>query len=234
MSITETPEAEVAPVFNVERAEEVLRAIFSVPHEHKQESWFEVNDFQDLPEVGSVGHKDEDGTVVETRTVTINTMLEGSCGTTACIAGWASLLAGWQVRTSLEIHSDGWEHMDHEIVSPQGEVTQHTSSPDFEAEGARALGLTDAEANELFFIMDERYAISALYSRIKFGDASRDMGTSDLAEHFGIEMPDDDDYYEDEELDHVVDQIVAKIREEYPPLTVVDLMGAGASADGSA
>ena len=204
--------------FNVKLAEDVLRSILTVPEEHLQEQWFVVNDFNELPTVGSTIQKDEDGGFSETKTVTVNTMLEGSCGTSACIAGWATLHAGWEFNTTLEVSPDGWEDLSYEVISPEGESETFASAPELEIEGARALGLTYDQAHDLFFTMDEREATIRLYALIKGWptDIFR------VAANLSIDIEKDEFGYADEE--DMVDRIIEEIKQEYPPFTPSELM----------
>lgn len=207
------------PTFNIKRAEDVLRSIFAMPESHQQDQWFDVYDFQQLP--------DKDATVktvlgegtVETRTVTIGGMLEGSCGSTACIAGWAALHAGWQIRTSMTTSPDGWENQHGVIISPNGEEEEYSGGPDLETEGAEALGLSEEDAHSLFFTMNEHEAIIQLYSLIK-GDELYDNNVWDLAEHFDIEVSEKGEFiYNTEEYDELLEKVTEAIKDEYPPLT---------------
>lgn len=204
--------------FNVKLAEDVLRSILTVPEEHLQDQWFEVHNFEELPAVGSIGQKDEDGSSSETRTVTVSTMLEGSCGTSACIAGWATLHAGWKFNTTLEISPDGWEGLSYEVVSPEGDSETFTSSPDLEIDGARALGLAFDQAQDLFFTMDERLAIVRLYALIK----GWSMNPSRVAANLSIDIEKDEFGGVDEE--ELWDKIIEEIKREYPPFTPSELM----------
>lgn len=203
--------------FNVKLAEDVLRSILTAPEEHRQEQWFDVNDFSEVPSVGSTIQKDEDGSSSETRTITVGTMLEGSCGTTACIAGWATLHAGWKFNTTLEISPEGWEDLSYEVVSPEGKSETFFSNPDLEIKGARALGLTFDQAQDLFFTMDERYATIRLYALIK--GWSTDI--FHVAANLSIDIEKGEFGYVDEE--ELVDKIYNEIEQEYPPFTSSEL-----------
>lgn len=203
--------------FNVKLAEDVLRSILTVPEEHLQEQWFQVHHFDELPTVGSIGQKDEDGSSSETRTITVGAMLEGYCGTTACIAGWATLHAGWKFNTTLEVSPDGWEGLSYEVVSPEGESETFSSTPDLEIDGARALGLTLDQAQDLFFTMDEQIATVRLYALIK--GWSTDI--FDVAANLSIDIEKDEFGYVDEE--EMVVKIYNKIKQEYPPFTSSEL-----------
>ena len=217
MSDTKYEHEDEKNVFNVKRAEDVLRSILTVPEEHLQDQWFEVNDFNGVPTVVSTTQEDEDGGFSETKTVTVNTMLEGSCATTACIAGWATLHAGWKFNTTLEVSPDGWEGLSYEVVSPEGETETFPSPPELEIEGARALGLTYDQAHDLFFTMDERDATVRLYALIK--GWSTDI--FDVAANLSIDIEDEFGYVDGEEL---WDKIIEEIKQEYPPFTPSELM----------
>lgn len=221
MSTTDTLQDEKV-VFNTKRAEMVLRSILALPDEHNQEQWFEVIDFDALPEEGKVDETDDEGVVTKTRTITVNSMMEGTCGTTACIAGWAALHAGWKFNTTMEISPhDGWTAMTYETISPTGESEHLTSTPDLETQGAEALGLTHEQAQTLFFTMDEKFATVQLYALIK----GLPMDLLDVANHFDIDTTNDDDNF-DLDLnyeDEIVDQIIDHIKVEYPPFSSGEL-----------
>lgn len=207
--------------FNVKLAEDVLRSIFTVPENHLQDQWFEVAYFSEVPTVGSTIQKYEDGSSSETRTVTVNTMLEGSCGTTACIAGWATLHAGWKFNTTLEVSRDGWGGLSwgglsYEVVSPEGESETFSSTPDLEIEGARALGLTFDQAQDLFYTMDEKEAAIRLYSLIKGWPTD----IFNVAAILSIDIKDEFGGVDEEEL---VVKIYNEIQQEYPPFTSSEL-----------
>lgn len=218
MSYAQTYDVEETPVFNKKRAEDVLRSVLSFPEEHLQDQWLEVKDFSQTSEIESSPEEDEDGNSVETRTVTVNSMLEGSCGTTACIAGWAVLHAGWKFNTTLKISPDGWESISYESISPTGDREELASVPELERQGKRALGLTDDQVETLFFTMDEKLATIRLYSLIK--------GWNDdlfsIASNLNIDVDQDEDGYFDE--DGVMDQIIAEIKDEYPPFSYTEIV----------
>jgi len=67
---------------------------------------------------------------------------ELDCGTTMCAAGWALHLTGWNLRT---LKREGFSS----IAMAENPTTGETG--DIKMVAARALGLTSAEAEELFF-----------------------------------------------------------------------------------
>lgn len=135
---------------NTEIAEKVLRSIFAEPDRHEQRTWLTV------PE-------DPEGPYV----IDSSTMSE-SCGTSACIAGWAALHAGWKVEVHLS-GLGGGRRLD--LVSPEGEkVNQDVYNVDLKTAGRDALGISNLEAASIFHMMDERFAVVSLYSLVKTGD----------------------------------------------------------------
>lgn len=211
---------------NVPLAEEVLRSITAQPEEHDQASWFEVTDFDNLPGEARVVYENEDDRE-EIKTVNVRGMLEGSCGSTACVAGWAALLSGWEVNTVRSLTGNG-EFVDTSAVSPDGE---EVSGVDFELQGREALELSEQDARFLFFDTDDTTAIIALYGLIKGVDDPFD--TVEVARHLGLSLPQDapnDGWLEDDELDDLTEQVLVRVRDEYPPLTLEEWLQRHASA----
>ena len=206
--------------FNVPLAEEVLRSIIGHPEEHDQSTWFEVTDYEKLPKVDL--SRDQTGDAAEESvTVTVQGMLEGSCGSTACIAGWAALLSGWKVRTTKITWDDGFEEVESIAVSPEG--TKQRGSVDFEEEGGELLGLDYDDAHFLFYNTEGEQAIVVLYGHIKGVENPRQV--TSVARHLGIAHEGVHPGYEDDDLAPSVffdltGVVVAEIRKEYPPLTV--------------
>ena len=206
--------------FNVPLAEEVLRSIIGHPEEHDQSTWFEVTDYEKLPKVDL--SRDQTGDAAEESvTVTVQGMLEGSCGSTACIAGWAALLSGWKVRTTKITWDDGFEEVESIAVSPEG--TKQRGSVDFEEEGGELLGLDYDDAHFLFYNTEGEQAIVVLYGYIKGINDPRQV--TSVARHLGVTHEDaqpgcGDDDLSPSVLFDLTKAVVAEIRKEYPPLTV--------------
>lgn len=205
---------------NIPLAEEVLRSIIGHPEEHDQSTWFEVTDYEKLPKIDLSRDQTEDA-AEESVTVTVQGMLEGSCGSTACIAGWAALLSGWKVRTTKITWDDGSEDVESIAVSPEG--TQQRGSVDFEDEGGELLGLDHDDAHFLFYNTAGEQAIVVLYGYIKGIEDPRQI--TSVARHLGVThehvQPGDED--DDLALSVLLDlttAVVAEIRKEYPPLTL--------------
>lgn len=223
---------------NIPLAVKVLRSILTHPEEHDQSSWLEVVDFSEAPEVdgGITSDTDEDGRTTESRTVTIKGMLEGSCGTSACVAGWAALHEGWQVRTTRTCY-DGYVDYGVFSISPEGEECYVGHSVDFEVQGRDALELDYSTSNTLFYDTTNDTAPIYLYGLIKGIEDPSFLEVADFLE-IPYELswidPDDiEDGYRPGEDDlsgfefvRVLEQILAHIREEYPPLTEEELMAA--------
>ena len=207
---------------NVPLAEEVLRSIIGHPEEHDQSSWFEVINFDELPQVNVKEGTEGDSSTLST-TVTAKGMLEGSCGTTACVAGWAALLSGWQVRTTKHTFKDGWQDIYCTSISPEGAVSSGETNPDFEAQGQELLELSEDDAHFLFYNTEGEQAIVVLYGHIKgVEDPSQ---VTNVARHLGITHEyahpgDEDDALPPSVLFDLTKAVVAEIRKEYPPLTV--------------
>ena len=220
------------PDFNYDVAEKVLASVVALPDEHDQETWFDIRDWDDIPEqqvtTGTTEHDDFHGikeVPFEERTVTANGMLEGSCGTTACLAGWAALYGGWSVITRRTELSPGIFDTDLRVISPKGEVEQDwTYSVDFELQGAEALGIPEDEASTLFMMMRREDAILAFYHIIKGGSLEdyslwklaqkEGIMSEDLSPHEYVEAEDLPDW---EVLDRIEEELMTKVEKEYRP-----------------
>lgn len=201
---------------NIELAERVLRNILTFPEEHNQENWFEVVNLDFLPEEGFESTVNEDGSAFESHQITLNSMKEGSCGTSACVAGWAALEEGWKVKYKQYFAPDGNFSSLYDVYNPAGELVQaDISGPEFEEAGKEALGISDSDASILFFTMDEREAIISLYSLVKAGSIHA-LSLWDVAEMLGVPFdegaaadPDDDEAYFD-----LVGEVVETLRRD--------------------
>lgn len=234
----------MSPIENLELAEKVLRSIITHPEEHDQGTWFEISDIDAIIDSGISNvteTRDEDGDEVQTFTVTVDGMLEGTCGTAACIAGWAALHDGWSVKTTKTVFDTegldpnqrfsflNWQ-VEEEIIDPQGEPTGRTNI-DFEEEGRRALGISEELGRQLFYNVDTSDAVVTLYSLIKDIDTEIPASYADVAKHLGIqhELLDysakqyDDDLSYEPGFDEIAREVNARIIEEYPPFWADEL-----------
>ena len=225
---------------NIPLAEKVLRSILTHPDEHDQNSWFDVIDFDQAPAVDGGIQKDEpseEDIVPETRVITVKGMLEGSCGTTACVAGWAALHDGWSVRTT---RTDNEDYVDIEqyAISPTGKEFGSGRNIDFQEQGQEALGLEYGDANKLFYDTSDEMAPVYLYGLIRGIEFPNLLK---VADHLGVsyELPDylvdeHDDEAEYDEVNEddlpfeqyvrVRDEVLSKILSEYPPYTPQELV----------
>ena len=219
------------PDFNYDVAEKVLASVVALPDEHDQETWFDIKDWDDIPEqqvtTGTTEWSDnclDDVKEVpfEERTITANGMLEGTCGTTACLAGWAALYGGWSVITRRTEYRPGWFDTDLCVISPDGKKEQDwTYSVDFELQGAEALGIPEDEASILFMMMRREDAILHLYSVIK-GGTLHEFDLWEFAQKEGVapegsleDYAETLDISEGEALDLVEVNLMANIKSEY-------------------
>lgn len=138
---------------NKDVAEKVLRSIFANEAGHAQAKWLSVPD-----------HPRDTFTVVNVGTMEAGT----ACGTTACIAGWAALHAGW----SLKVEKDDGNFMGRwvTVVSPDGDEALGLSDVNIDMIGRQALGLGALHATSIFWTLDEHAAIARLYSLLKTDD----------------------------------------------------------------
>lgn len=113
------------PTRNVFALKAVRDLIKKSPAKHDQTNWFSVS---------SDVVKFEDGSVAKV-----------SCGTTACVAGWASSLAG----DVLVIQPHDWDE-DEQMFRPSNVQTLEGNTVYIENRGREVLGLTHNEAEYLF------------------------------------------------------------------------------------
>lgn len=224
------------PDLNIPLAEKVLRSILTHPDEHDQDTWFEVVDFETVPESeGAIERKELDDEVTETRVITVQGMLEGSCGTTACVAGWAALHDGWSVRTT-RTDNEGHVEIEQYAISPTGEEVGFGRSIDFQEQGQEALGLEYGDANKLFFGTTDETAPVYLFGLLKGIERPNLLKVADhlevpyeLPDYLVEEYPDleDDDVSEEdlpyEQYVRVRSEVLRKILSEYPPYTPQEL-----------
>lgn len=222
--------------FNKVRALQVLASVLAFPEEHRQESWFELEDFDSIPGTPKVEHAEDASHPLdppswskrETHTVTYEGMLSGSCGTSACIAGWAALHEGWRVEVERvvteSLHGRHYEDIEMVVIDPRG-VRTETSNPDFEVAGADALGLNSIDASHLFMEEDPLRAISHLYAAIK-GLPIRSYSTWELYQSEGIAPKEYDSFQAYAEAqdeaewdveDTLLDRFIEMLTDRYAP-----------------
>ena len=200
---------------NIELAERVLRNILTFPEEHNQDNWFEVVNPDILPGEGFESTVNEDGSAFESYQITVNSMKEGSCGTSACVAGWAALEEGWKVKYKQHFVPDGNFSPLYDVYNPAGELVQaDVRGPEFEEAGQEALGISASDANILFFTMDEREAIVSLYSLVKAGSIHA-LSLWDVAEMLGVPFGEDAESYDDDAYFDVVGEVVETLRRDF-------------------
>ena len=184
---------------NKDIAEKVFRAVFASPKHHRQSNWVRV------PEVesGKNLHVDYDE------------MVGGNiCGTTACLAGWATLAAGYRIDAEMDDYG-------------QTHLTLKDSNNDFVTSGVvdlpllglgqNALGLDEDTANTIFYTMDERVAIAMLYSMYETDDIYA------LQDRLVEEIRAKDNYVEGEEYDVDLDQMAYdQAKSKFGPKAKVD------------
>lgn len=184
--------------FNSKLAGDVLRSIFTNESEHNQARWLEVP-------YGPGGDY----------TIDVGSMESGHlCGTSACIAGWAALHAGYKVEVKTYTLAASGRSLD--LISPEGEIIEERRCEiEFKEEGRQALGLAGTEAAALFYTLDEKLAVARLYSKIKTGELN---GLLDEAE----EELSAKGYFSIEDGGHrysttVINEIYRRAQEEYSP-----------------
>ena len=138
---------------NKDVAEKVFEAVFAFETNHRQSKWF---DFER-------SHlNDGDEVVVDYDAITAKNV----CGTSACLAGWATLAAGYKIE--VQGHQDEWHNL--VLIDPTGgEETSGYADLSLYTYGRDALELSDDVADLIFYTMDEVTAISLLFSVYETG-----------------------------------------------------------------
>ena len=138
---------------NKDVAEKVFKAVFAFEKNHRQLKWF---DFEE------VYLNDGDEVVVDYDAMTAKNV----CGTSACLAGWATLAAGYRIE--VQGQEDDWNNL--LLIAPTGEeeISGYVDLPLY-SYGRDALELSDDDAEQIFYTMDEATAISLLFSVYETG-----------------------------------------------------------------
>lgn len=218
-----------------EVAAEILRSIFYTDAKHhRQQFWAGVSAGSAwLDQVVS----DEEEVVIDFDSLTSE---KSKCGTSACVAGWATVLAGYHYRmpkgesglfsqTSLELHLDKEPAIDKYAIGSE--------VPLFAKE---VLGLDAIEADQLFLHMQNDEAVARLYLMAENdgqfeGLPAWDENIEDIRriESYGGEAEDEDEYGDyvsvpdmddDEDLIRqedadLVEELYEKARAKYSPKT---------------
>lgn len=154
----------------------VLVSIINHPEHHNQDDWFSGDFGEDHDESLSLEDLEQD-----------------HCGTSACVAGWATLHDGWKVTHKPFTTNYGtfWQ----KVFEREGQVL---SSKDGQASvsslGEKALGLDEdsREGGFLFYETTNEEAIACLYSLLTTGKIHEDLyGAWNLS--YGDEGPTHDE-----------------------------------------
>lgn len=144
---------------NINLAEKVLRSILDHPDEHDQMAWFS---------------SDHDGRFG------LNKLEEGSCGTTACVAGWALLHSNYLFEQKRDRNGN-------EVLTLIGPERSEYGEPNWEGVGKAVsdkamdeLGFTEEEAGAMFYSDDDE-AVAMLYLAVKGVEDWSLMGWDQLA-----------------------------------------------------
>ena len=134
----------------------VIQSIVDQPEKHEQESWVRVAAPHDT--FGEVVIDPEVKLTLKGEVPISNLLaLEGSCETTACIAGWTLLHEGYATDAS-DLPAYGVVRVN-QILSPDGDKF---SFEDIGLEAANRLGLWDQPFGQLFYDMNEESALAQL------------------------------------------------------------------------
>jgi hypothetical protein len=127
--------------------------------------------------------------------VDINNM-PSACGTSLCVAGFATIEAGW----SINVKKAAARYADPEVtyISPKGD--KQTNLPRWEVIGREYLGMDEAEAHILFMAADDngKWALEILERLVKGDDISREEWI-EYASHAGTDVSEFDGWEREEE-----------------------------------
>lgn len=198
---------------NYELVAEVLQSIRNHPQHHDQSSWVGVKGSSlDQVEKFTIRHKTIEG---------VDFLLaEGSCETSACIAGWTLLHQGFRAEKPWNGHSSKPEAFYQRFVSSDGESSATTF--DIGPEAALQLGIHEEDYDQVFMDMDNKRAVAQLmflYEKGRLPSLLVYDGDDQLVEEF--DSCDDMDFYdryvfEDQESDDFRDQWYDRFLEAFP------------------
>lgn len=174
----------------------VIQSIVDQPEKHEQESWVRVAAPHDT--FGEVVIDPEVKLTLKGEVPISNLLaLEGSCETTACIAGWTLLHEGY-VTDASDLPTYGNVRVNR-ILSPHGDKF---TFEDIGLEAANRLGLWDQPFGQLFYDMNEESALAQLmflYENERLPEIEV-MCDEDYGEGEGVFVPDYMQDYDREDL----------------------------------
>lgn len=127
---------------NTELAIKIREAITAKPELWSQGKWASVPRPSDL-------HDDDENFV----------LVEGSCATTMCIAGWACHLSG-----------EKFDWTDAELEDNRLVVSKLTSGAEIETRAEELLGVNEYDVSLLFYAFNETVALDHLDQVIEYGE----------------------------------------------------------------
>lgn len=139
------------PEVNYSLIAEVLQSIRNNPEHHDQSTWIGVR--ADTKE-------DLDQFVISHKSLNRQDLLvaEGSCRTSACIAGWTLLLEGYKAHDPYSSSGYGNDTYYEEFSAPKGHIVDVFSIVE---EAAHLLGIGEG-ADQIFMDMDSKRAVAQL------------------------------------------------------------------------
>lgn len=193
------------PEFNRELAAKTLAHLVTFPDKHRQETWF-TSDVVSLNRGIEPVSVDEDKFSVDA--------LKHDCGTAACLAGWATALAGYRVeKVPAYLHETAGGYR---VVSDKGEKLEVSSNISLATEGRQLLGLSKSDADILFLELSDNEAVAVLYLMLELNissvedvlrnfDAKSIYSALDREERFRVDFPDSRNVSYHELTEHLFD-----------------------------
>lgn len=195
---------------NYDLIHEVLQSIRNHPQHHDQSSWIGVKGSSlDQVENFTIRHKTIEG---------VDFLLaEGSCETSACIAGWALLHQGFRADRPWIGHSSKPEALYQNFVNEDTLV----KSFDIGSEAALQLGIAGEAYDQVFMDMDNKRAVAQLMFLYEKGRLPSLVAYDDGEEVEDFQPADDMDFYdryvfEGQESDDFRDEWYARFEEVFP------------------
>lgn len=191
---------------------DVLQSIRNHPQHHDQTSWVGVK---------GASRNEVEGFAIKHQTIErVDILLaEGSCKTSACIAGWALLHQGFNAENPWKGNAQEPEAFYQKFRSADGETI--IKSFDIGPEAALLLGIHDESYDQVFMDMNNKRAVAQLMFLYEKGRLPVVVAYDDGEEVEDFRPADDMDFYdryvfEDQESDDFEEEWYARFEEAFP------------------